>query len=81
MTTDTIKLTCPIFDNDGNETGSEVIEVTELKDESEWISDGIEPSYFRRYTIIELSEVKHAHMDDVIATLDNHYGNFKYQIV
>ena len=80
MTTETIKLTCPIFDNDGNETGSEVIEVTEVGEHKEHAGDGI--GYIRTVTHIEISGVSfRSHPDDVIATLDNHYGYFKYQIV
>lgn len=79
MTTETIKLTCPIFDQDGNETGSEVIEVTELESTNETL--GLGDGSFRKVQQVELSEIKHAHMDDVAATLDEYYGYFKYQIV
>lgn len=75
-----MKLTVPIFDETGTETGLEVIEVTELADCGEWTMSYEDGGYLRKFTEIKLSEIKHAHMDDVIATLDNYYGYFKYQI-
>lgn len=74
-----MNITVPIFDESGNETGSEQIEVTELG--SVPVSMGYGDGTYRRVEQIEISEVKLAHMDDVIATLDNYYGYFKYEII
>lgn len=73
-----MNITVPIFDQDGNETGSELIEVNEVGEHNERRGDGI--GYIQSVTEIEL-EVKSAHMDDVRATLDNYYGYFNYQII
>lgn len=71
-----MKISVPIFNPEGDIIDHEEIEVTELESVRDVYCD-----YYRRVQLIELGEYTKAHPDDVMATLDLHYGYFKYQIV
>lgn len=71
-----MKISVPVFNPEGDIIDHEEIEVTELGIIGQWEGDFYKPVWQ-----IELGDYTKAHPDDVIGTLDLHYGYFKYQIV
>lgn len=71
-----MKISVPLFAEDGEIIGHEEIEVTEMGTFGQWEGD-----FYKQVERIELGAYTKAHPDDVTSTLDLHYGYFKYQIV
>jgi len=61
-----------IFNKEGDVLGTQEVSYFEV---AEKFVDS------RRVTVIELGDIGKAHMDDVRATLDIEFGNFKYEIL
>lgn len=70
-----MKTNVPLFDQDGNEIGSEEIEIIEIDEYREHI-DSL--STITRVEVICSDKVE---KDTIIATLDEIYGYFNYKII
>lgn len=73
-----MKISVPLFDTEGEVTGHEEINVTEVESVRDFYG---EKGDFNRVQLIELSDYNKAHPDDVAATLDKQYGYFNYKII
>jgi hypothetical protein len=84
LTKNTMKATVELYDKNGNEAGTEEIEIIELYENCEYRKDTDEHGdigYWQTINVVEVICSDKVNKDDIVATLDNIYGYFNYKIV
>jgi hypothetical protein len=79
-----MKATVELYDQDGNQTGTEhieIIEVGEFKEHRQHTNEHGDLGYIQTITEVEVICSDKVDKDTIIAELDNIYGYFNYKIV